>query len=232
MRSLIIPLVLLLIMFLMSTTRLSAQDNQEKVKQKEIQQKEQQKKIEEKKKQQKELDSISEQAEASYEDELKQLFEEQKRAQEEVSRANRETQRISREYDRKVYSSRPALLNFYDQTEQLFTGSGDNTTFTISKHIKNTNTFTSDFEYEVPEKVVSIFFDFNGELETGSLKITIVKPNGKVFQVLNVTPVADVNWNKKYKIKEGESDEYSGTWKVTISTKDAKGYYELRVNSY
>ena len=232
MRSLIIPLVLLLIMFLMSTTRLSAQDNQEKVKQKEIRQKEQQKKIEEKKKQQKELDSISEQAEASYEDELKQLFEEQKRAQEEVSRANRETQRISREYDRKVYSSRPALLNFYDQTEQLFTGSGDNATFTISKHIKNTNTFTSDFEYEVPEKVVSIFFDFNGELETGSLKITIVKPNGKVFQVLNVTPVADVNWNKKYKIKEGESDEYSGTWKVTISTKDAKGYYELRVNSY
>jgi len=231
MKKLISLLSGLLIVTIFSSAELKAQENLEKSKQKDQQKKQQQ--IIEKKKQQKELDSITEKAQATYEDELKKLFEEQKKAQAESKEDNDENVRDILRGDRRVYRVNDVPgVRIYNPSNNYFIGSGDNTTFTISKKLKETYTFSSDFEYEVPENVTGLYFDFGSELETGTLKLTITKPGGKVFQVFSVAPIANVDWNKKFKIKEGESKEFAGTWKITISTKEAKGYYELRINSY
>lgn len=216
----------LLVVALLSPRGLSAQENQEKIKQKELQKKQQN----DLKKQQKELDSITEKAKAEYDDELKQLFEEQKKLQAESKELN--TQIFIRGDRSTGRASNRDTRFFYGPSASFFSGSGDNTTFTISKRIEESLTFTGDFEYEVPDNVTGLYFDFGSELDAGTLKISITKPGGKVFQTFSVAPVANVDWNKNLKVKEGESKDYSGTWKITISTKDAKGYYELKINSY
>jgi len=237
MRTILFTLIALLIALALSSTQLFAQENQEKTKQIELQKKQKQKDLELKKKQQKELDSITEESQAQYDEELKLLIKEQKKAQAESKEDYEEAAGHTSGYDnayrvRGARVTRPALLNFYDQADQIFSGSGDNTNFTISKNLRNTFTFSNDFEYEVPENVAGLYFDFGAELEAGTLKLTITKPDGKVFQTLSVSPIANVDWNKRYKVKENETSQYSGSWKITISTKEAKGFYELRINSY
>lgn len=215
-----------------------AQENKEK----EIKLKKQQL---EKQKQQKEIDSLSKNSQADSEYELKQLIEEQKRAQAENQETYDLSSRRSTRGDRNSYrvisgsgsgsssfSGSGNVISYGKPIFMNFGGSGDNTTFTISKKIKEAITFSSDFEYEVPENVSSLYFVFSSELEAGTLKISIAKPNGKAFQVFSVAPVANVDWNKQFKIKDGEIKDYMGTWKITISTKDAKGYYELKIMSY
>ncbi|MHC1702465.1 MAG: hypothetical protein AB9846_01030 [Tenuifilaceae bacterium] len=225
----------LLVLAFLSSSEIYAQENQEKNKQTDLQKKKQ---ILEKEKQKKELDSVSKKAQVEYDDELKQLFEEQKKAQEE----SKESYEVGvRDLTRELSRGERSIVRSYGSTGNYFvapvpnftfSGTGDNTTFTISKKIKEPNTFSSDFEYEVPENVSGLYFVFNSELETGTLKLTITKPNGKVFQMFSVAPVANVDWNKQIKVKEGEAKDYSGNWKITISTKDSKGYYQLRINSY
>jgi len=210
------------------------QENLEKEKQKDLKQKKQ---IIEKQKQLKELDSLSKNSQAASEDELKFLFEQQKKTQTDnddwdviLRDATRQSIRNSHRSVRTIRGGDNATL--WIQPDFGVSGSGDNTTFTISKKLKDATTFSSDFEYEVPENVEGLSLVFSSELEAGGLKLTITKPNGKVFQVFSVAPVANVDWNKQFKIKEGESKDYSGTWKITISTKEAKGYYELNIISY
>ncbi|NOU18881.1 MAG: hypothetical protein HOO91_15105 [Bacteroidales bacterium] len=231
MKKLIFATLAFLAITLFSTNGLYAQENQEKINQKELQKKQ----LIEKKKQIKELDSISEKAQTTSEDELKQLIEEQKRVQAEFDEQFEHSSRsFSRSNGRSGgfrYNHTPKRM-FVSTSMQFPGGSGNNTTFSISKNFDDELTFSNDFEYEVPENVTGLYFTFSSELENGSLKITITKPNGKVFQVFSVAPVANVDWNKQLEVKDGESKDYAGTWKITISTKEAKGYYELRINSY
>ena len=226
MKNILISALAIVALVFFSFVNLNAQENQDKAK-KDMLKKQQQ--MKEQMKQQKELDSISEKTQATYEDELKQLIEEQKKAQSE-GRGYADPLIISK--GRNTRDLRRATDFYFPSTGTYYLNSGDNTTFTISKNLKDIYTFSSEFEYEVPENVTGLYFDFGSELETGTLKLTITKPDGKVFQTFSVAPIANVDWNKKFKVKEGESKTYSGTWKITISTKEAKGYYELKINSY
>ena len=240
----------MIVLIVFSFATLSAQENSETTKQKdkkqmELDQKKLQKEKElqekimqiDKKKQKKELDSITVTAQEVSENELRILIDEQKKGQAEGEdlnenifiRSPRDVRKVVRTRDGSNYS----YSYSYGNAPKVFIGgSGDNTTFTISKKIKDATTFSSDFEYEVPENASGLNFSFGSELEAGSLKLIITKPNGKVFQVFSVAPVANVDWNKNLKIKDGESKDYSGTWKITISTKEAKGYYELKIVSF
>jgi len=223
-----------MVLVVFTAVKLDAQENKDKDKQKDLLKKQIQI---EKQKQKMELDSISINAQAASEDELKILIEEQKKDQAEGQDLIENSIRVSPRGERRISRNRDGSSYSYSYSygnppKVFFGGMGDNTTFTISKKIKDAITFSSDFEYDVPENVSGLNFSFGSELETGSLKLTITKPNGKVYQVFSVAPVANVDWNKQLKIKEGEAKDYSGSWKITISTKDAKGYYELKIISF
>lgn len=194
--------------------------------------------------QKKELDSIAELSKAEYEFELQRLLEEQSKAMEEQSKAFQEIEKLSeiKEFDwmpqRDFFSGKDFSITIPDvPTPQIYMfdgdfrhSQGDNTSFNISKRLRESTTFTGDFEFSIPEKCKGIFLNFSGSLESGSLKVTFTKPDKKVYQELKVSPVADVRWSKR--LKEEDMKEFVGTWKVTISTQDAKGNYSINISSF
>jgi len=237
MKTLISKLIILILVGSLSINNAYAQNKTTK---------DESKKKKEKELQKKELDSIAEQSKAEYEFELQRLLEEQSKAMEEQSKAFQEIEKLSelKEFDwmphRDFFSGKDFSITIPDVPTPpiyLFDGDfsarhsrGDNTSFNISKRLKESTTFTGDFEFSIPEKGKGIFLNFSGALESGSLKVIFTKPDKKVYQELKVSPVADVRWSKR--LKEEDMKEFVGTWKVTISTQDAKGNYSINISSF
>ncbi|MFO7616812.1 MAG: hypothetical protein R6V75_06140 [Bacteroidales bacterium] len=100
----------------------------------------------------------------------------------------------------------------------------------ISKNLDNL-THSTDFAYQVKEGNLSIGFTAKGSLTGGEMKILMRKPDGKVFQEINISPLADVNWNQQFRWKTEEQAEFLGTWTIIIKAEKASGNYSLRVTS-
>jgi len=237
MKTLISKLVILVLVGSLSINNVYAQEKSKK---------DESKKKKEKEIQKKELDSIAEQSKAEYEFELQRLLEEQSEAMEEQSKAFQELEKLSelKDFDvlqhRDFFAGKDFNITIPDvPTPQIYMfdgdfsarhSRGDNTSFNISKRLREATTFTGDFEFTIPEKSKGIFLNFSGSLESGSIKVTFTKPDKKVYQELKVSPVADVRWSKR--LKEEDIKEYAGTWKITISTQDAKGNYSINISSF
>lgn len=237
MKTLISKLIILVLVGSLSINNVYAQEKSKK---------DESKKKKEKEIQKKELDSIAEQSKAEYEFELQRLLEEQSKAMEEQSKAFQELEKLSelRDFDvlqhRDFFSGKDFSITIPDvPTPQIYMfdgdlsarhSRGDNTSFNISKRLREATTFTGDFEFTIPEKSKGIFLNFSGSLESGTIKVTFTKPDKKVYQELKVSPVADVRWSKR--LKEEDMKEYVGTWKITILTQDAKGNYSINISSF
>lgn len=105
-----------------------------------------------------------------------------------------------------------------------------NNSLVISKDLADVTNAT-DFTYEVKEDTYNISFSVNGTLNVGELKILFKNPEGKVFQELTISPLADINWNQEFEWDEENQDEYLGKWVVAIKAINAKGKYNVRVSS-
>lgn len=242
MKTLISKLVILVLVGSLSINNVYAQEKSKK---------DESKKKKEKEIQKKELDSIAEQSKTEYEFELQRLLEEQSQAIDEQSKAMDEMFKSLEEVEGvselKEFNWMPHNFSGKDfsitipdvPTPQIYMfdgdfstkhSRGDNTSFNISKRLREATTFTGDFEFTIPEKSKGIFLNFSGSLESGSIKVTFTKPDKKVYQELKVSPVADVRWSKR--LKEEDMKEYVGTWKITISTQDAKGNYSINISSF
>lgn len=214
--------VILLQLIIASGISVSAQSNTDKIDSKN-----------KKEIQKKELDSIAEQSKTEYEFELQRLIEEQQKAMDEMGKHTEwQVVRPNRDF----FKGKDFSFNLPDMPDaavfDLRSGmnSGDNTSFNISKRLKDETTFNGDFEFTVPAKCRGVVFNFSGSLEAGSLKVSLTKPDKKVYQEFKVSPIADVRWNKK--VKEDEIKELEGTWKIIISAQDAKGIYNINITSF
>ncbi|MGE0079378.1 MAG: hypothetical protein AB7S48_16070 [Bacteroidales bacterium] len=237
MKTSITKLIILIVIGALLNVNASAQDKPKKDDAQKKKEKEQQKK---------ELDSIAEQSKTEYEYDLQRLLEEQERAMNEQEKAFDEIEKLSDidEFDvlpygdffsgKKIRVKIPDIPNIpdfnYDALFGMNSMSGDNTSFSISKRLKEETTFSGDFEFSIPEKCKGVFFNFSGSLEAGSLKVTFTKPDKKVFHEFKVSPIADVRWNKS--LKDDELKDLSGVWKVTISVQGAKGKYNINISSF
>ena len=162
---------------------------------------------------------------------LRKLREEQFQMQKEVGenyrRAAEELRKHGQNYISVVPSDRSREYN-------LFYGDVWNpegvSSLNISKNLDNL-THSTDFSYQVKEGNLNIGFTAKGSLTGGELKILLRKPDGKVFQEINISPLADVNWNQQFRWKTEEQAEFLGNWTITIKADKASGNYSLRVNS-
>lgn len=105
-----------------------------------------------------------------------------------------------------------------------------NNSLVISKDLGDVTNAT-DFTYEVKEDNVNIRFSVNGTLSAGELKISLKKPDGKAFQDITISPLADIDWNQEFNWDEEELDQYLGKWIISIKATNAKGQYNVRVSS-
>ncbi len=176
------------------------------------------------------------------EKELKKL-QENRSFQEDAIRLNREAYQIQRkaiadlkEQGLDNYVVVPDVIrhsaDFYNQFGQTYNvwSNRENSSLSISKALSDV-TFATDFNYEVKEGTFTISFDVNGTLSAGELKIIMKKPDGKTFQEITMSSLADVNWNQTFRWEEDDQDEFLGKWTISIKADKAKGNYSVRVNS-
>lgn len=85
--------------------------------------------------------------------------------------------------------------------------------------------------FDIEDKITKLKLSIEGRVESGSIKISLILPDGKPFKSLTVDDSADIRWSESLSIKEGET-KYFGTWKYRITTKVADGHYQMSINTY
>ncbi len=69
-----------------------------------------------------------------------------------------------------------------------------------------------------------------GGVKSGAITITILKPDGKVFKIIDIDAASDVNFEHTFDLKKNPS-EYIGDWQIKIQTDKADGSYNFRIYS-
>ena len=85
--------------------------------------------------------------------------------------------------------------------------------------------------FEVDDDITKLKISIDGAVESGSITVSLIYPDGKPYKSLTMDDSADIHWSESLNIKEGEN-KYYGTWKYRISTKQADGSYNLSINTF
>ena len=85
--------------------------------------------------------------------------------------------------------------------------------------------------FEIDDEVKKLKLSIDGEVNSGSITVSLILPDGKPYKSLTMDDTADIHWSESSTIKEDET-KYYGTWKYRITTKVADGSYHLSINTY
>ncbi len=96
----------------------------------------------------------------------------------------------------------------------------------LSKDLEDVS-ISKDFFFEVKEGAENLTMNIDGTLESGDLTITVKKPDGEVFQKFQISPLADVDWSQQLELDE-EGTAYTGKWTINLSGNGATGNYSLK----
>jgi hypothetical protein len=110
-------------------------------------------------------------------------------------------------------------------------GSGEhNSKLTLSKNY-NGQSIDKQGTFEVEDKITKLKLSIEGHVNSGSIKVSLLLPDGKIYKSLTMDDSADIQWSESLNIKEGVT-KYFGTWKYRITTKVADGSYHMSINTY
>ena len=105
-----------------------------------------------------------------------------------------------------------------------------NSRLTLSKHY-NGQSIDKQGTFEVEDKISKLKMSIEGHVNSGSIKVSLILPDGKAYKSLTMDDSADIHWSESLSIQDGET-KYYGTWKYRITTKVADGSYQLSINTY
>ncbi len=105
-----------------------------------------------------------------------------------------------------------------------------NSRLTLSKNY-NGQSIDKQGTFEVEDKITKLKLSIEGHVNSGSISVSLVLPDGIIYKSLTMDDSADIQWSESLNIKEGET-KYFGTWKYRIKTKVADGSYHLSINTY
>jgi hypothetical protein len=112
---------------------------------------------------------------------------------------------------------------------QMFDNS-KNSTLNFRKEFDEPKTLNRSYEMEFDKEQKLLDIRINAEAEEGNIQITIIQPNGKNYKVLELEDMESLTWNHSIKDFDDENNvDYSGTWQVKVSIKNAVGYYNVRL---
>jgi hypothetical protein len=100
----------------------------------------------------------------------------------------------------------------------------------LSKHY-NGQSIDKQGTFDIESSTTKLKLSIEGQVESGSITVSLVLPDGKPYKSLTIDDSADIHWSESLNIKEGEK-KYYGSWKYRITTKVADGSYHLSINSY
>lgn len=85
--------------------------------------------------------------------------------------------------------------------------------------------------FEIDDEITKLKLSIDGEVNSGSIKVSLILPDGKPYKSLTMDDTADIHWSESVTIKENET-KYYGTWKYRITTKVADGSYHLSISTF
>ena len=85
--------------------------------------------------------------------------------------------------------------------------------------------------FEVEDDITKLKLSIEGQVNSGSITVSLILPGGKSYKSLTMDDSADIHWSESLNIKDGET-KYYGTWKYRITTKVADGSYHLSINTF
>jgi hypothetical protein len=109
-------------------------------------------------------------------------------------------------------------------------GSERNSRLMLSKRY-NGQSIDKQGTFEVDDDITKLKISIDGAVESGSITVSLILPDGKPYKSLTMDDSADIHWSESLNIKEGQK-KYYGTWKYRISTKQADGSYHLSINTF
>ncbi|KPL16198.1 MAG: hypothetical protein AMS26_05425 [Bacteroides sp. SM23_62] len=110
-------------------------------------------------------------------------------------------------------------------------GSGErNSSLMLSKRY-NGQSIDKQGTFEVDDNIKKLKLSIDGEVNSGSITVSLILPDGKPYKSLTMDDTADIHWSESLSIKDGEK-KYYGTWRYRITTKVADGSYHLSINTY
>ena len=84
--------------------------------------------------------------------------------------------------------------------------------------------------FDVDTDATSMDINLSGSTKSGKITIKLIKPDGKDLKTLDIDPASDVRWMKKFDLTD-KSKNFTGKWKLVISTEKADGTYRLYVHT-
>jgi hypothetical protein len=99
----------------------------------------------------------------------------------------------------------------------------------FSKSFDN-ESLETEKSFIINESAQKISLSLQGSAENGVIKLTLLKPDGKEYQVLEIDNASDLRWRQSFHFEE-EDNNYRGKWKIKIDAKNASGRYMFRMVS-
>ena len=257
-RQLFLPVLILSILF--SGSMVQAQSKSEKEKEAKIKELEQ--KLEQAlHMQEEELEKVLRQSKKIQDEELRQVLENQKKVQQQARENYKKAWEKNEDFykdnwtDHKDFQTQKGYSEYlkkhnykvvtpdmefdFDVDADNFSGlarafvvqAKERTALTIKKNLDDV-TFDTKFKYEVAEGARGLNFFVEGSMDKGTLIVKLLKPNGEVLQDIEISPLADINWNQDLRWdEEDEQKSNQGNWVIVVSAKNATGSYKVNVRA-
>jgi hypothetical protein len=100
----------------------------------------------------------------------------------------------------------------------------------LRKHFQNEST-EKNGEFKVEDEVRRMKISIQGEVRSGTIRVSLFLPDGDLYKDLTIDDSADLEWSSSFTISEGEK-KYYGSWMYKIKATEAEGIYNLSITTY
>ncbi len=114
---------------------------------------------------------------------------------------------------------------------QGYVADAERTTWDFVRSVKD-DSFRRDYIIDVGKSVRTVMMAVNGDSKTGSFKIKILSPDGKVYADIMIDEFGNMNWRKSFNISDEENKDKVGEWKFQIEATKATGYFKISLQTF
>lgn len=106
-------------------------------------------------------------------------------------------------------------------------GEGDLSQLSLKKSFKGESLETIK-KFSVTENSKMLRLNITGKVESGTITITLTKPNGSKFKSIEIDPSSDITFEQTLLLKKNPAD-WIGDWQIKVHSDKANGDYRLNI---
>jgi hypothetical protein len=108
--------------------------------------------------------------------------------------------------------------------------SKESSQLTLSKSFTKGESLETTKKFTVSSTFTVLNMTLKGQVKTGAIAVTLIKPNGNKFKSIVIDPTSDVSFSFNHKLDtEKDPKEWTGDWQINIKADKADGNYRLNI---